>query len=402
MTTKGHTIKHWAGGMVDCEKCGKRTPSLNSKDICADCRSSEGNSRSHLTAADKKGCLPLPPSDPPQTSDTLARYGDGWGSSSADKLREAHRVGCEQLRGGISGVGYLKELATACKEPQQDGSARVGGDPQEVGATEVGGRNSKVVVLGDGMVDVYIMGTAERLSSEVPIPVVKVEKQVSLPGGAGNVRRNLQALGVETVPCYNLGPTKYRLMVGDHQLARWDESDQCQPWGGDYPKADAVVIADYGKGSINEISLMKLAGFKGPVFIDTKQDPTILAWPLNVEHCVFFPNLKEYQQYKKQYNQMPRVVLKQGSQGMAMLAYGKEIAQFPTVAVKVVSVNGAGDTAMAAYVAYVVKHQPQPDCREALRYANIAAGLVVEKPLTSTVTDDEIQQVLDLERAENG
>src|SRR2546425_959697 len=82
-------------------------------------------------------------------------------------------------------------------------------------------------VFGDGMWDRYWIGTANRLSPEFPGPVVKIEDMRFYPGGAGNVANNLQMLGVTVLRYFHDGPTKNRLMVGDTQIARWDEHDTC-------------------------------------------------------------------------------------------------------------------------------------------------------------------------------
>ena len=133
-------------------------------------------------------------------------------------------------------------------------------------------RKLRVAVVGDFMKDIYHIGEAVGLSAEVPIPVVKVRKTLCFPGGAGNVARNLGELGVETLWFGGGGePVKHRLMVGDHQIARWDENDVCTPVMGleRLREVDAIVVADYGKGSIDKYTIEAIRKTQGiPVFVD--------------------------------------------------------------------------------------------------------------------------------------
>src|SRR5216684_4927884 len=157
----------------------------------------------------------------------------------------------------------------------------------------------RVAVFGDFMQDVYHIGEADRLSAEVPIPVVKVKELLICHGGAGNVAANLRNLSCDVVwfdGNEGTQPVKNRLMVGDHQVARWDFYDTCKPF--ELPnfteKFDAIVIADYGKGAITK----DLIGFiyksvSCPIFVDTKRDPSIWSGVATV----VFPNEKEFSQY---------------------------------------------------------------------------------------------------------
>ena len=70
---------------------------------------------------------------------------------------------------------------------------------------------TKVLVIGDLMLDNYIVGDVERISPEAPIPVMKIEKKNFVPGGAGNVVRNLDSLGVKT---------KFISLVGQDESGR--------------------------------------------------------------------------------------------------------------------------------------------------------------------------------------
>ena len=241
---------------------------------------------------------------------------------------------------------------------------------------------SRVAVFGDAMLDVYHTGVAKRLSAEVPIPIVEQVFPIVYPGGAANVIANLQALGVEVINCTTDGPVKNRLMVAGHQIARWDVNDKCPAWEGEMPHdVDGIVISDYNKGSVprnvqwaRDIS----------IFVDTKLPPSLYpSW------ATFFPNRLEYSQFEDAYNQLSAVILKEGHNGITLVSQGAATYHSPARAKFINSVNGAGDTVLAAYVARCLSGG-SPKVTDWIEYANTAAAIVVEKPMTATVTADEI------------
>jgi D-beta-D-heptose 7-phosphate kinase/D-beta-D-heptose 1-phosphate adenosyltransferase len=248
------------------------------------------------------------------------------------------------------------------------------------------------VVVGDALQDRYWCGSADRLSAEAPIPVVKVSSGLVCPGGAANVAANLRALGATVIEVFGQGqPTKNRLMVGDTQVARWDEHDWCEPvdlieLNVALEQADALVVADYNKGSIDRAAISVMADIPAGIsFIDTKRSP----WDFWAS-ATYFPNQTEYNQHLGAYQAQKNVVLKQGAEGLCYFGKGAlEFSKLPARAEFVRSVNGAGDTVIAAFAyatierGYTVQH--------ALWYANVAAAVAVQKPYTSTVSDKEIQ-----------
>jgi len=254
----------------------------------------------------------------------------------------------------------------------------------------------RILVLGDGFTDRYHLATSSKLSAEVPIPICKIEGIVDLPGGALNVRENLRSLAVDgrfLVPSGELNlPIKNRLMVGDHQIARWDEKDWCTP----YIPADllvlledwdAIIVSDYGKGSVSKEVIQILRDLTIPVFVDTKCDPT----PWIGSEAVMFPNLAEYKQYEQAYEWFGKVLLKRGKDGLAMVEYGNVVLTRPSVASYVRSVNGAGDTTLAAFVVAVMSGGTLDYC---MKYAMAAAAVSVENPLTYAPTEAEVSQKL--------
>lgn len=249
----------------------------------------------------------------------------------------------------------------------------------------------RIAVIGDFFNDNYWIGEASRISPEAPVPVVKITKTQRFAGGGGNVRDNLLALGAEVIcvePSSSYLPTKHRLMVGDYQLARWDENDRCGEarLGSVDPKGlDAVVISDYAKGAVTDKVIDTISSWNLPTFIDSKRSPRDFDIVMNP---YFFPNQKEYDAYRFDFSLQPNVILKRGPHGIEHHSFGRVIETLPAWADHVVSVTGAGDTAISAFVFASLSGRP------ALAWANAAAAVVVGKPWTATATVEEVEKVL--------
>jgi bifunctional ADP-heptose synthase (sugar kinase/adenylyltransferase) len=258
-----------------------------------------------------------------------------------------------------------------------------------------------ILALGDNFFDKYLLGKVRGMSAEAPIPILDLEKELIFPGGVGNVVQNLQSLEVDCQPIYpseNI-PIKNRLMVGDLQVARWDENDYCSPilpsdvslLGGE--EVDAIIVSDYGKGAISPELIEFLVAWEKPLFVDTKKNP--LPW-FGATDLTLFPNLSEYQRFKEIYDWFLQVLLKQGKDGMSWVEYGRVVLSSPSLVERVVSVNGAGDTVLAAFVlASSVYPFSTFTLPEKLQFCNAAAAVVCEKPFTSSVTMEEIVNYLE-------
>jgi D-beta-D-heptose 7-phosphate kinase/D-beta-D-heptose 1-phosphate adenosyltransferase len=256
-----------------------------------------------------------------------------------------------------------------------------------------------IYVIGDCFVDRYWIGVSERLSPEAPIPVVRVEKCVTKDGGAGNVWRNIQALGKDGDKATKLlsssaevtWPIKNRLMVGDYQLARWDENDRCEEYNefDELEDVEALVIADYGKGSITPKVIEKLAHkiSRCTVYVDTKDSPLKFEPLAGARDVTIFPNTNEYKQWHFQYmdfSEWGTVVVKLGAEGMMKLVCGRVVEKVEAENKKPLCVIGAGDTAMAAYA--VAETEQREDV---LVWANHAAGMAVGMKYTGIVSREE-------------
>lgn len=254
----------------------------------------------------------------------------------------------------------------------------------------------KIAVIGEKFIDRYFIGTSSRVSPEAPVPVVKIESTLDLPGGASNVAAGLSALEAEVVEIYPAChyPIKNRLMVGDYQLARWDQDDSVCAIDSKIlkfyrvllEKCDGIVISDYLKGAITSSTLdtlLSIAPISIPLFIDTKGVPP----PIPSRTVFYFPNALEYASFKSSYDRLSNVVVTLGKDGSNLLHYGDKIHHIASYATQVASVNGAGDSVVAGF-AY--KYCQTKDPYLALKFAMQLASIAVSKSLTSTVALKEI------------
>lgn len=252
---------------------------------------------------------------------------------------------------------------------------------------------NKILVLGDAMEDIYHIGTSHRRSAEADVPIVTIESTKYMPGGAMNVKANLEELGIQVIDSTNFGPKKHRLILNDIQIARWDEDDYCtsglhiseEPYSG-------VIISDYAKGSITPAVIQYISTHPhGPFFIDTKRNPADFSQLPGESY--FFPNESEFLAYSREYNDLPHVIHKRGPLGMRYLSYGKVISEVSALCKNPVSVCGAGDSVIASFSTRLLECG-NPAC--ALAYANAAAAVVVSKPYTATASPAEIEEYLKL------
>lgn len=290
-----------------------------------------------------------------------------------------------------------------------------------------------VAVVGDLMLDRYITGKVERISPEAPVPIIDVEKEYSMPGGAANVIQNIVALGANAIPFGVIGndlhgeeiknqlqtlhcttdgvivdpfrptTTKTRILAGSHHIVRVDYesrheiSDEIKERlvnsFREAIEADhirAIVIQDYNKGVMREDVIREVLQiakeFNIPVLVDPKQK-NFFAYK-NVS--VFKPNLRETAAALNRFIesdkdiqeailalrekiQAENILLTLGSAGMTLLT-NQQIIYIPTSARKVADVSGAGDTVIAT-MATVMAAGGDPIA--SARIANCAAGIVV-------------------------
>ena len=308
---------------------------------------------------------------------------------------------------------------------------------------------ARVLCVGDVMLDRFVYGGAERISPEAPIPVLRVERQMEMLGGAGNVARNLAGLGVSTAFVSVVGrdaagtriaallgeltdteanlvngdnrttSIKTRYIAGSQQMLRADE-ESLEPLDGRLrekvlkavrgalPDCGAVILADYGKGMFGGdlanqvISLAIEAGV--PVVVDPQGRDYA---PYSGADLVT-PNLKELAEASGQSTDgdeeiiaaanrlidgtgVKGVLATRSADGMSLIVKGEAPRHFAAEARDVFDVSGAGDTVAAAMAAGLAAGIPPG---RAVELANTAAGIVVGKIGTAAAYADDIAAAL--------
>ncbi len=301
-------------------------------------------------------------------------------------------------------------------------------------------KSARVVVLGDLMLDKYIWGEVSRISPEAPVPVVEVKRDTSCLGGAGNVAINLESLGGKAILVGVVGddepgrwikehvhdgrgifveptrPTtvKTRIIAHHQQVVRVDlEKRAPLPAGVEKEivaflrrqRFDGLIVSDYNKGLVKESLLRDVLSLarekKIPVFVDPKVENFYLFSPVTL----ITPNHHEAERIVghecKSDSQVEAagakifslvetrfIILKRGEQGMTVFEKNQKPVHIPTVAKEVFDVTGAGDTVIAtASLALLAGATIQ----EAAILANAAAGIVVGKIGTASVTPEELK-----------
>lgn len=310
------------------------------------------------------------------------------------------------------------------------------------------GREQRVAVVGDAMLDVYLRGEVNRISPEAPVPVVRVLERKLALGGAANVAQNVLAIGAECELVCALGTdregeqlremlerldadtralvtvdrpttTKTRVLARSQQVVRFDEEDDADIAGTDVTSlieraddaiadAGALVLQDYNKGVLTPAlieSVMKSAAKrKIPVVVDPKYR-NFFAYR---GATIFKPNRRELEaavgasvdlDHPEALPGMlarlgvANLLLTLGESGMALISAGGEVGRVPTTAREVYDVVGAGDT-VTAYLATMLA--AGASAAEAAVIANFAAGIEVAKLGAATVTPDEVTEAYDL------
>ncbi len=301
----------------------------------------------------------------------------------------------------------------------------------------------RVLVVGDLMLDRYWSGDTRRVSPEAPVPVVTVTNETLKPGGAGNVAMNIAALGAhvglmgicgtdkegalleatlasEDVNCYFLtlesAPTitKLRVISRHQQLIRLDFEDSFGDWNMEsfvteykqlLDQTDLVVLSDYNKGCLkNPRLLIDIAAANNtPVLVDPKGDsfdkyrdatlltPNLSEFEAIVGHCDNEDTLAKKAEILRQKLNLRALVITRGADGISVIEKNKKPLHLTTEAQDVFDVTGAGDTVIATLAAAIACGC---STSEALNFANHAAGLVVGKLGTATVSINELESSL--------
>ncbi|AFP84661.1 bifunctional D-glycero-beta-D-manno-heptose-7-phosphate kinase/D-glycero-beta-D-manno-heptose 1-phosphate adenylyltransferase HldE [secondary endosymbiont of Ctenarytaina eucalypti] len=301
-------------------------------------------------------------------------------------------------------------------------------------------RQAGALVVGDVMVDRYWYGPSSRISPEAPVPIVTVDAMEERPGGAANVAMNIAALGCQSrligltgiddaartlgerlsavsVTCDFIAvathPTiiKLRVLSRNQQLIRLDFEKGFEDVDATpileriqvaLPHSGVVVLSDYAKGALAQVrEIIALANAVGvTVLVDPKgtdfsryQGATLLTPNLSEFEAVAGECKDESTLVSRGMNiiaayQLTALLITRSEQGMTLLQPGKAPLHLPTQAKEVYDVTGAGDTVIGVLAAALAAgHGLEESCF----LANAAAGVVVGKLGTSTVSPTELE-----------
>ena len=297
---------------------------------------------------------------------------------------------------------------------------------------------ARVLVVGDVMLDRYWFGDVSRISPEAPVPVVLVRRTDERPGGAANVARNITALGgaanlLAVVGADEAATSLARLLEGDrvraslHRDAELSTTVKLRVIGqqqqllrivferapshevlaaklDEYERlvaeADAVVLSDYGKGSLAHVQRMIRAArrLSKPVLVDPKGSE----YERYRGATLLTPNRSEFREVAGRWTDerdlerraqklreeldLEALIVTRSEEGMSLFT-GEESWHEHTRAREVYDVSGAGDTVIATLALMIATGA---DLHAAMRVANHAAGIVVGKLGTAVVHPDEL------------
>ena len=247
-------------------------------------------------------------------------------------------------------------------------------------------KSLNVLLIGDSCIDEYKIGTVDRLSPEVPVPVIKIVDNYTIPGMASNVFSNLMALGIEPDFITNdavIKKTRYIDKRSGQHLLRVDDESDIVPWSGrihlsPIESYDAVVISDYNKGFLTYEHIENIIkSVTCPVFIDTKKT--------DVERFQgAWVKINELE-YSRLTSECSGLIVTLGERGAKVPHH--EI-HCPTKSVEVMDVCGCGDTFLAALAAQYLFTK---DIEKAIIFANVAAGITVQHRGNYAPSYDEIR-----------
>ena len=306
-----------------------------------------------------------------------------------------------------------------------------------------------ILVVGDVMLDEYLWGNVHRMSPEAPVPIVGIDQQTHSLGGAGNIAANLTAMrssvwlagvvgtdpqalkiaelltlipgiSANLYPCHDRPTTtKIRIIAHGQQLLRADREerhpipveaeDNIIRWVQEHlASVHACVLSDYAKGVLTEklisslITLCKQAGI--PVIVDPKGH----SYSRYRGATVVTPNLEEAHLAAEDEDQdltLAQVadhllgeirdgalLITQGPKGMTLFRHSFPVVNIPAKARVIYDVTGAGDTVVAVLALLLAIGM---DMVTAAKLANYAAGIVVGKVGTATISLEELYAGLD-------
>jgi len=302
---------------------------------------------------------------------------------------------------------------------------------------------ARILVVGDVMLDRYWHGSTNRISPEAPVPVVHVGTNEERPGGAGNVALNIAVLGGQVTLMGLIGDdepgraldsslskagvdcrlerlqqfptiTKLRVVSRHQQLIRmdfedgfpgFDSADLLLEFEKQLASYDVVVLSDYGKGTLSNIGeyIQRARAAGKPVLVDPKLKdfthykgatlitPNMQEFEAVVGSCENDEAVVERGQALLEQHDLEALLITRGEKGMTLLQRQAEPRNLPTHAREVFDVTGAGDTVISTLATGLAAGLP---LESATHLSNLAAGIVVGKLGTASVTVDELKWAL--------
>jgi D-beta-D-heptose 7-phosphate kinase/D-beta-D-heptose 1-phosphate adenosyltransferase len=308
--------------------------------------------------------------------------------------------------------------------------------------------STRILVVGDIVLDHYIWGRVSRISPEAPVPVVNVTKESLLLGGATNVVQNIHALGGSVTVCGVIGtdeagnqlqhllhsqkistdglivepsrPTtiKTRIIAHSQQVVRFDRETKDRINKDTHQRLfefvkrriadglDAIVLSDYCKGVVTKELVKDIVRLAKKNRIIVSVDPKVSHFGMYSGATILTPNANEASIGSKIEIQDEQsllragtsllkklrcaaVLITRGEHGMSLFEHGGKVTHIPTVAREVYDVTGAGDTVISALTLAMATGASMLD---AARISNYAAGIVVGIVGTATVKPEELKQ----------
>ncbi len=309
--------------------------------------------------------------------------------------------------------------------------------------------SAEVLVIGDVMLDRFVYGSVERISPEAPIPVVRIKTEIAMLGGAGNVARNVAGLGavvhfVTTIGADAAGQEiqrlvaelprvegsmivdgrrktsiKTRYIAAGQQMLRADDEtimvlaepqieEVFEAARHALRTARAMVLADYAKGVLGEGIAQRLIGLARAAGVPVIVDPQGTNYEVYRGATLVTPNRAELAlatdmpvgtdaeivaagAYLIEHYGIEAVLATRSADGMTLLGHANDVQHFPAEAREVFDVSGAGDTVVAALGTALAAGMPMD---QAVRLANVAAGIVVGKVGTAVAYAADIADAL--------
>ncbi len=321
--------------------------------------------------------------------------------------------------------------------------------PKNIQISEILNRFSKlrVLVIGDIMLDRYIFGTASRISPEAPVPVLKAKEEIESLGGAGNVAVNLKSLGALVELIGTTGEdtegkkllkiikrsgiagsgiipdsqrsttTKTRLIADNQQITRIDKEDTASistkiesklikaiEKSIKKFKPNGIIISDYAKGCITQTLLSSIFELARKEDIFVTVDPKGNDYTKYKGAGTITPNQKEAELTsgirivdEETLEHASQNLIKQTGAKFILITRGKEgisyyskksgLKTVPSQTQEVFDVTGAGDTVVSAFT---LSYQATNSLDYSVKIANLAAGIVVSRAGTASVTQQDL------------